>query len=89
MVNRFVSFVNLDIYALSLVVWEITRRIDTSCGKKAPSAQLPYFEFVPREPSIDEMFDCVCVKKNRPGALAEWNENKVDDCWFNFRSNVC
>lgn len=84
MVNRFVSFVNLDIYAFSLVCWEIARRIDTSCGKKPPSAQLPYFEFVPREPSVDEMFECVCVKKHRPGSLAEWEENKVGSCLFRF-----
>ncbi|KAI6175919.1 Receptor protein serine/threonine kinase [Aphelenchoides bicaudatus] len=89
MPNRFVSFVNLDIYALSLVIWEITRRIDTSSGKKPPSAQLPFFEFVQREPTVDEMHQCVCVQKNRPGAVAEWEENKVtrelqrimNECW--------
>jgi len=77
LLSRFVSFVNMDIYAMSLVIWEITRRIDTGCGKKPPSAQVPYFEYVDREPSVDEMRKCVCVQKNRPSSLPEWEELKV------------
>lgn len=77
MCNKFVSFVNMDIYALGLVIWEITRRIDTSCGKPPPQAQLPYYEFVDRNPTIDDMKQIVCAKKSRPGSLKEWEDNKV------------
>jgi serine/threonine protein kinase len=77
LLSRFDSFVSMDIYALSLVIWEITRRIDTGCGKRPPASQVPYFEFVDREPTVDEMRKCVCIERNRPTSLPEWEDNKI------------
>lgn len=75
--SRFVSFVNMDIYAMSLCIWEICRRTETGSGKKPPSAQLPYFEYMERDPSIEEMKKCVCDDKNRPCLLPEWENHRV------------
>lgn len=41
---------------------------------------LPYHDVVPHDPSFDDMYDVVCVKKTRPVIPLRWNSNDVRCC---------
>jgi TGF-beta receptor type-2 len=76
--NRFNSYVNLDIYALALVFWEVARRMEYSLvAWGALPYEPPYFEFVPRDPTIEEMRQCVCVEGHRPTIPDDWKNSGV------------
>ncbi|KAG9353523.1 hypothetical protein JZ751_018193 [Albula glossodonta] len=51
--RHFDSFKCADIYALGLVYWEIVRRCNA--GGVHEEYQLPYYDLVPSDPSIEEM----------------------------------
>ncbi|KAI1229806.1 hypothetical protein IHE44_0010809 [Lamprotornis superbus] len=51
--KHFDSFKCADIYALGLVYWEIARRCNA--GGIHEEYQLPYYDLVPSDPSIEEM----------------------------------
>ncbi|CAD5219982.1 unnamed protein product [Bursaphelenchus okinawaensis] len=77
MKNVFKSYINADMYSFALVVWEITRRARVVHNQDPHAYQIPYQEFVPREPTTEEMRDCVCRERNRPTILPEWQTNPI------------
>ncbi|CAL1295124.1 unnamed protein product [Larinioides sclopetarius] len=86
--NHFDSFKRADIYAFGLVLWEIGRRCDI--GGIHEEYQLPYYDMVPSDPSIDEMKKVVCFDKQRPPIPNRWQScealrviSKVmKECWY-------
>lgn len=52
-VNQFDSFKRADVYAFGLILWEIARRC--SIGGIHDEYQLPYYDVVQPDPSIEEM----------------------------------
>lgn len=84
------SFKAADMYAFGLVLWEITRR--TLTGEKIAQCddyQLPYYQFVPSDPSFDDMYQVVCVSGTRPDVPARWHTTALlrgltklmAECW--------
>ena len=46
-------------------------------GHPSEDYQLPYFEKVQADPSIEEMKETVCVEKFRPTISKTWDTNEV------------
>lgn len=51
--NHFDSFKRADVYAFGLILWEIARRCNF--GGVYDEYQLPYYDVVPPDPTIEEM----------------------------------
>ncbi|KAB7500544.1 Bone morphogenetic protein receptor type-1B [Armadillidium nasatum] len=69
-----------DIYSFSLVLWEICRRCAARSGNKHIEAfdyQLPYYDCVSADPSFEDMFQVVCVKRIRPVIPSCWSQDPV------------
>ncbi|CAL8382324.1 unnamed protein product [Boreogadus saida] len=85
---HFDSFKCADIYALGLVYWEIARRCHS--GGVHEEYQLPYFDLVPSDPSIEEMRKVVCDQKLRPNVPNWWQSHEalrvmakvMRECWY-------
>ncbi|XP_074662656.1 TGF-beta receptor type-1-like [Tubulanus polymorphus] len=86
--NHFESFKRADVYALGLVLWEIGRRC--SVGGIYESYQLPFYDIVPCDPSMEEMRKVVCVDKYRPAIPNRWHGHDslrvmaklMKECWY-------
>ncbi|XP_047236089.1 activin A receptor type 1Ba [Girardinichthys multiradiatus] len=86
--KHFDSFKCADIYALGLVYWEIARRCNT--GGIHEDYQLPYYDLVPSDPSIEEMRKVVCDQKLRPNVPNWWQSYEslrvmgkiMRECWY-------
>lgn len=86
--NHFDSFKRADVYALGLVLWEITRRCNV--GGIYEDYQLPYYDMVPSDPTIEEMRKVVCTERQRPSIPNRWQScealrvmSKVmKECWY-------
>uniref|UniRef100_A0A1A9WJF2 receptor protein serine/threonine kinase n=1 Tax=Glossina brevipalpis TaxID=37001 RepID=A0A1A9WJF2_9MUSC len=89
----FDEYKQADMYAISLVLWEMIRRcrivsVDTKLITYDDYA-LPYYDVVPADPSIEDMRTVVCDQGLRPSISALWQENKVlstiskvmEECW--------
>ena len=72
--KKFINFLQADVYAISLMLWEIARRINYKPGGETGSFSygLPYFEHIDRDPSVEEMGEIVVDKKLRPMIDQEW-----------------
>ncbi|KAG9355984.1 hypothetical protein JZ751_000828 [Albula glossodonta] len=68
--KHFESFKRADIYAMGLVFWEIARRC--SIGGIHEDYQLPYYDLVQSDPSVEEMRKVVCDQKLRPNIPNRW-----------------
>uniref|UniRef100_A0A8C0SKY6 receptor protein serine/threonine kinase n=2 Tax=Canis lupus familiaris TaxID=9615 RepID=A0A8C0SKY6_CANLF len=87
-VNIFESFKRADIYSVGLVYWEIARRC--SVGGIVEEYQLPYYDMVPSDPSIEEMRKVVCDQKFRPSIPNQWQSCEalrvmgriMRECWY-------
>uniref|UniRef100_A0A8C2UU01 receptor protein serine/threonine kinase n=1 Tax=Chinchilla lanigera TaxID=34839 RepID=A0A8C2UU01_CHILA len=87
-VNIFESFKRADIYSVGLVYWEIARRC--SIGGIVEEYQLPYYDMVPSDPSIEEMRKVVCDQKFRPSIPNQWQSCEalrvmgriMRECWY-------
>ncbi|XP_006872100.1 PREDICTED: activin receptor type-1C isoform X3 [Chrysochloris asiatica] len=87
-VNIFESFKRADIYSLGLVYWEIARRC--SVGGIVEDYQLPYYDMVPSDPSVEEMKKIVCDQKFRPSIPNQWQSCEalrvmgriMRECWY-------
>ncbi|XP_028402960.1 TGF-beta receptor type-1-like [Dendronephthya gigantea] len=87
--KTFHEFKKIDIYAMGLVLWEIARRCAFS-GNPSEEYQLPFYEKVQSDPSIEEMKETVCVEKFRPETPKTWEQNPVmkgigkvmKECWY-------
>jgi len=73
--NHFDSFKRGDVYALGLILWEVARRCNV--GNIHEEYQLPYFDSVPSDPTIDEMRKVVCLEMKRPPIPQRWNAYPV------------
>ncbi|XP_027512112.1 activin receptor type-1C isoform X1 [Corapipo altera] len=85
--NIFESFKRADIYSLGLVYWEIARRC--CVGGITEEYQLPYYDVVPSDPSIEDMRRVVCEQKLRPNIPNQWQSCEalrvmgrvMRECW--------
>ncbi|UYV76081.1 ACVR1C [Cordylochernes scorpioides] len=85
---NFDAFKRADIYALGLVLWEIARRC--SVGGIYEEYQLPYYDMVPADPSLEEMRRVVCVERQRPPIPNRWQTcpalmamaKIMRECWY-------
>lgn len=86
--TRFDCWKMADVYSLGLVFWELGRRC--SVGGIYEEYQLPYFEIVAPDPTIEEMKMAVCEKKIRPSCPNRWQSSEhlralsmiMKDCWY-------
>ncbi|XP_028156480.1 bone morphogenetic protein receptor type-1B isoform X1 [Ostrinia furnacalis] len=87
---NFEAFKTADMYSLGLVLWEMCRRCAT--GDKAQHVEayaLPYHEFVPPDPSFEDMHAVVVAKGIRPPVPARWRASEplatlaalMAECW--------
>uniref|UniRef100_A0A8C2UBC4 Activin receptor type-1C n=1 Tax=Coturnix japonica TaxID=93934 RepID=A0A8C2UBC4_COTJA len=84
----FESFKRADIYSLGLVYWEIARRC--CAGGITEEYQLPYYDVVPSDPSIEDMRRVVCEQKLRPNIPNQWQSCEalrvmgriMRECWY-------
>ncbi|KAG9349237.1 hypothetical protein JZ751_027680 [Albula glossodonta] len=87
-VSGFESFKRADIYSLGLVFWELARR----CSVRGiyEDYQLPYYDLVPSDPSVDDMRKIVCDQKLRPNIPNQWQSCEalrvmgkiMRECWY-------
>ncbi|XP_072300462.1 activin receptor type-1C [Eucyclogobius newberryi] len=85
---NFESFKRADIYSLGLVFWELARR----CADRGfhEDFQLPYFDMVPSDPSVEDMRKVVCEQKFRPNVPNQWQGCEalrvmgklMRECWY-------
>ncbi|XP_071825992.1 TGF-beta receptor type-2-like [Apostichopus japonicus] len=82
------SFKQIDVYSLSLVIWEIARRC--TVVPDVPDYELPYTEqLCGRHPNLDEMRTIICKRLERPQIPPFWREicgmntvaNTITECW--------
>lgn len=73
--NHFDSFKRADVYAFGLILWEIGRRCNV--GGIFDEYQLPFFDMVPSDPTIEEMRRVVCVDRLRPSIPNRWYSCQV------------
>uniref|UniRef100_A0A1A9W2G1 receptor protein serine/threonine kinase n=1 Tax=Glossina brevipalpis TaxID=37001 RepID=A0A1A9W2G1_9MUSC len=86
--QHFDSYKRADVYAFGLVLWEIARRCNI--GMMYDDYQLPYFDVVQPDPSIEEMKKVVCTDKMRPNIPNRWHASEVmhsmakvmKECWY-------
>ncbi|XP_022241418.1 TGF-beta receptor type-1-like isoform X1 [Limulus polyphemus] len=87
--NHFDSFKRADIYAFGLVLWEIARRCNV-VGGMYEDYQLPYYDMVPSDPTIEEMRKIVATDKQRPAIPNRWQSCEalrvmsriMKECWY-------
>ena len=75
LVRNFDAYKRADVYAFGLVLWEISRRCMS--GGFCEDYQLPYYDKVPSDPSIEEMRKVICVERYRPPVPNRWAQNEV------------
>lgn len=80
--RHFDSYKRADIYSLSLVLWELTRRCDLNIQNH--DFELPYYDMVPNDPSIEVMQEAICINKVRPLIYPDWK----NDITLNSMSNI-
>jgi serine/threonine protein kinase len=54
-IQCFEAFRRADVYAVGLVLWELGRRCKDGVTGASEDRQLPYYDMVPSDPSIDDM----------------------------------
>ncbi|XP_063064703.1 serine/threonine-protein kinase receptor R3 [Engraulis encrasicolus] len=87
-VDVFESYKQTDIWALGLVLWEITRR--TIVNGIVEEYRPPFFDMVPSDPSFEEMRKVVCVDQHRPSLHNRLYSHPIlstiakvmKECWF-------
>ncbi|XP_064544214.1 TGF-beta receptor type-1 isoform X4 [Drosophila montana] len=86
--QHFDSYKRADVYAFGLILWEIARRCNM--GMIYEEYQLPYWDAVQPDPSIEEMKKVVCIEKSRPNIPNRWHGSDVlhnmakvmKECWY-------
>ncbi|KAL5286996.1 ACVR1C family protein [Megaselia abdita] len=86
--RQFDSFKRADVYAFGLILWEIGRRCNM--GMIFDEYQLPYYDCVQPDPTIEEMKRVVCIDKLRPSIPNRWIASDVlhsmskvmKECWY-------
>ncbi|XP_048861814.1 TGF-beta receptor type-1 isoform X4 [Brienomyrus brachyistius] len=77
-----------DMYSLGLVFWELARR----CSVRGvyEDYQMPYYDIVPSDPSIEDMRKVVCDLRLRPNIPNQWQSCEalrvmgkiMRECWY-------
>jgi serine/threonine protein kinase len=64
-----------DVYSFGLVLWEMTRRcmFEGVCEEH----ELPYYDIVPSDPSVEDVRKVVCVDQCRPLCSDRWERHTV------------
>ncbi|XP_074030268.1 bone morphogenetic protein receptor type-1B-like isoform X1 [Leptinotarsa decemlineata] len=65
-----------DIYALGLVLWEMSRRCNFD-EQFDLEYQIPFQDNVSNNPTFEEMKEVVCVKKIRPEIPDSWDNHEI------------
>ncbi|XP_026472851.1 TGF-beta receptor type-1-like [Ctenocephalides felis] len=86
--SNFESFKRVDVYSFGLVLWEIARRCDI--GGVYEQYQLPFYDVVEPDPSVEEMRKVVCYEMQRPAIPNRWLQspvliemaNVMKECWY-------
>lgn len=86
--HHFESFKRADVYSLGLVLWEIARR--TSVAGIFDDYQLPFYDKVPPDPTLEQMRDLICIQKMRPEIPNRWHDHEalrimaklMRECWY-------
>lgn len=84
----FDSLKRSDVYSLGLVLWEVARRC--SVGGFHDEYQLPYYDLVQPDPTLEEMKRVVCTEQRRPSVSNRWHNDHVlqiiskvmKECWY-------
>ncbi|XP_045464581.1 TGF-beta receptor type-1 isoform X3 [Harmonia axyridis] len=87
-VYQFDSFKRADVYALGLIFWEIATRCNV--GGIYDEYNLPFYDAVPPDPTIEEMRRVVCIEKQRPNIPNRWQSCEalhvmsklMKECWY-------
>ncbi|XP_031421325.1 serine/threonine-protein kinase receptor R3 [Clupea harengus] len=87
-VDVFESYKQTDIWALGLVLWEISRR--TVVNGIVEDYRPPFFDMVPSDPSFEDMRKVVCVDQHRPSLHNRLYSHPIlssiakvmKECWF-------
>lgn len=88
--NNFDAHKMADMYALGLVLWELSKRCITHGTLiSVDPYEVPYYDCVPSDPSFEDMQQVVCVKKIRPQIPSRWDVEPVlqtlakvmQECW--------
>ena len=66
---------------VGLVFWELGRRCSGG-GIRAEDYQLPFYDVVQPDPTLDEMKAVVCDKKIRPTCPNRWHASDVSVYFF-------
>lgn len=77
--NHFESFKRADVYSFGLVLWEIARRC--SISGIFEDYQLPYYDMVPSDPSLEDMRKIVVTERHRPATPNRWQGVEVGFVW--------
>ncbi|XP_052745134.1 activin receptor type-1 isoform X2 [Bicyclus anynana] len=81
-VRCFEAYRKCDVYALALVLWEVTRRVAPAREHRAP-----FSELAPADPSFDDMRKIVCTDNARPAPPDDPHPTMVGmaslmrECW--------
>lgn len=67
----------IDVYAASLVMWEIMSRTQLDQRDNVPPYQLPFERQYPGHPTTLEMQVLVARDKQRPDLRAQWNSHQM------------
>jgi activin receptor type-2B len=82
-------FLKVDVYALSLVLWELLSRIRISAETEPDEYRMPFEQEVGSHPSLEQMQEVVVSGKKRPLLKDAWYKtevttdlcNMIDECW--------
>ncbi|XP_048856311.1 serine/threonine-protein kinase receptor R3-like isoform X2 [Brienomyrus brachyistius] len=86
--DQFASYKQTDIWALGLVLWEISRR--TVVNGIVEEYRPPFFDLVPSDPSFEQMKKVVCVDQQTPSLHNRLHSHPIlaaitkvmKECWF-------
>lgn len=87
-VRHFDAYKRGDVYAFGLVLWEVARKCQA--GGICEEYQLPYYDRVPSDPSVEDMKKVVCIEKYRPLIPNRWIQDEalqsiskiMKECWY-------
>ncbi|KAF5294422.1 hypothetical protein FQA39_LY13407 [Lamprigera yunnana] len=85
--DNFDAFRRVDVYALGLVYWEVSRR--TISNGIAEEYKPPFHDVVPSDPSFEDMRKVVCIDQQRPNLPNRWTSDHIlsgmaklmRECW--------
>ncbi|XP_041485680.1 bone morphogenetic protein receptor type-1B-like [Lytechinus variegatus] len=85
--NSFDAFKMADMYSFGMVLWEIARRCVTR--GIVEECQLPFYDAVPMDPSVEDMRRVVVIERRRPDIPNRWSGDDIlrtiskvmSECW--------